>query len=137
MFKNTILSLMLSFVFVCLAYAENLQVEPGLWETKSVVNGPAGTQENVSQECIEESEFSPETMMDNAQGCTITDSSVNSNSMQWTINCQEEGITMTGTGHAKSSGDSFTGGMEISASFNGQPMTMSTTWEGTRIGACE
>ncbi|MGH1538445.1 MAG: DUF3617 domain-containing protein [Gammaproteobacteria bacterium] len=134
---TTIVALIFSFVFTSLAHAESVQVEPGLWETKSVVTSPAGTQEDVTQECIKESEFSPDSMMDGAPGCTVTDSSFGSNSMQWAISCQEQGITMTGTGHAESSGDAFTGGMEISASFNGQPMNMSTTWQGKRIGACE
>ena len=44
---------------------------------------------------------------------------------------------MIGKGHAQSSGDSITGGMDIKADFNGQEMTMTTKWEGKRIGDCK
>ena len=114
-----------------------MKVKPGLWETKSQVTSPAGTQENISQDCIEESEISPENMMDDNQGCEVIDSSSDSNSMQWSIACSNEGVNMTGSGHAQSSGDTIDGGMEIKANFGGQEFSMSTKWQGKRIGDCE
>jgi len=122
----------LSFV-----YADGMKVNPGLWETKSIVTSPGGTHENVSKECIKEAEFSPETMMDNNSGCKVTDATSDAASMQWAIQCENGGVTMTGNGHAKSSGNSITGGMDINANFNGQAVTMTTTWEGARVGDCE
>ncbi|QMU61264.1 MAG: DUF3617 family protein [Gammaproteobacteria bacterium] len=130
-------SLYFTSVFAALVNAEDMSIDPGLWEIKSQVTSPAGTQEDVAQECIQESEFSPESMMDAAAGCTVTDSSTDASSMQWSINCVNQGVTMTGTGHAESSGDSLTGGMNMNADFNGQQMTMSTTWEGKRVGDCQ
>ncbi len=119
------------------AIASGMQVNPGLWETRSQVTSPGGTQENISQDCIEDSEISPEKMMDENQGCEVTDSSVDSSSMQWSIACSNEGISMTGSGHAESSGDTIVGGMAIKANFGGQEFSMNTKWEGKRIGACE
>ncbi len=133
----TIICIYFSLSLLGIVTASGMQVEPGLWETKSVVTSPGGTHENVSQECIDESEISPDTMMDDTDGCEVTNSSVDANSMQWTINCANQGVTMTGNGHAQSSGDSITGGMDMQADFNGQMVTMSTKWVGQRIGDCE
>ncbi len=117
-------------------FAGGMQVSPGLWETKSQVTSPGGTQENISQDCIEESEISPEKMMDENQGCEVTESSSDANSMQWSIACSNEGVNMTGSGHAKSSGNTIMGGMDIKANFGGQEFSMNTKWEGKRIGDC-
>lgn len=119
------------------ALAEGMQVNPGLWETKSQVISPGGTHDNVSQDCIKDSEFSPETMMDNNSGCSVTDSNSDAKSMQWNIQCENQGVAMTGSGHASSTGDTISGGMDINANFNGQEVTMKTTWQGTRLGECK
>lgn len=119
------------------ALAEGMQVNPGLWETKSQVISPGGTHDNVSQDCIKDSEFSPETMMDNNSGCSVTDSNSDAKSMQWNIQCENQGVAMTGSGHASSTGDTISGGMDINANFNGQEVTMTTTWQGTRLGECK
>jgi hypothetical protein len=76
-------------------------------------------------------------MMDSNTGCQVKDSSSDSNSMQWSISCENEGVAMTGSGQAQSSGDSITGGMDIKANFNGQEFVMNTKWEGKRIGDCK
>ena len=77
--------LYISFGVINNVLAEAMQVTPGLWETKSYISSPGGEHENVTQECIELSEISPEKMMDNTEGCEVTDSSSDSNSMQWSI----------------------------------------------------
>lgn len=129
-------ALLVLFFFVGVSHAAGMKIEPGLWETKSNVTTPAGAHENVSQECIKESEISPEKMMDDNTGCQVTDSNSDSNTMRWTINCVNEGVSMTGSGQAQSSGDSMTGEMDFKANFNGQEFVMTTTWEGTRLGGC-
>ena len=131
---------LVAIMFVACAnsvYAGGMKVNPGLWETKSQVTSPGGTHENTSQDCIKDSELSPETMMDNNTGCKVTDSNADAKSMQWTIQCENQGVAMTGSGHATSTGDAITGGMDINADFNGQKLTMTTKWEGTRIGECK
>ena len=132
-----IATLFIYLCFVCIVHAGGMKVEPGLWETKSHVTSPGGTHENVSQDCIQESEISPERMMDDNAGCEVTDSKVDAKSMNWSIRCENQGVAMTGDGHAQSTGDTISGGMDIKANFNGQEMTMATKWEGTRIGECK
>jgi hypothetical protein len=131
------ISIIINLSLACFVYAEGMKVNPGLWETKSEVTSFGGVKENVSQDCIKESEISPEQMMDDATGCEVTDSKSDAGSMQWSIHCENQGVKMTGNGHAKSSGDLITGGMDIKASFSGQEMIMTTKWEGKRIGECK
>jgi len=140
-FKVSVVTLVYLFIFISLffgmAHAGGMKVTPGLWETKSQVTSPGGTHENVSQDCIQESEISPEKMMDENSGCQVTDSNSDASSMQWSIRCENEGVAMTGEGQAQSSGNSITGGMSIKANFNGQDFVMDTKWEGKRIGECK
>lgn len=136
LYKTLVITL-LCLTFASLAFAEGMKVEPGLWETKSQVTSPGGTHENVTQDCIKETEFSPENMMDKNSGCEVTDSSFDAKSMQWTLSCENQGVTMTGNGHAKSTGTSVVGGMDMNANFGGQQVSMTTKWEGNRIGDCK
>lgn len=120
------------------ANADGMKVKPGLWETKSVVSLPfgRGKQEYSSQDCITEFEITPEKLMKDAEGCQILNVSVETNAMRWTVNCQNEGVEMVGEGSAESTGTTITGGMDISATFNGQEMVIKTKWEGAYIGEC-
>lgn len=140
MLKSLYKTLVVAFsclIFVSSVSAEGMKVEPGLWETKSQVTSPGGTHENISQDCIKESEYSPENMMDENSGCEVTDSSSDAKSMQWTLYCVNQGVAMTGNGHANSTGTSIVGSMDMNANFNGQEVTMNTKWEGNRIGDCK
>jgi hypothetical protein len=121
MFRKTfnITAVLVLYYLVGVSHAAGMKVNPGLWETKSHVTSPGGTHENVSQDCIEESEISPEKMMNENSGCQVTDSKSDSNAMQWSISCENEGVVMMGSGQAQTSGDSISGGMDIKANFNG------------------
>ncbi len=136
-FFEIILVLVIYICSVGSVFAGGMKVEPGLWETKSQVTSPGGTHENVSQECIKESEISPKSMMDDNSGCEVLESDSDAKSMHWTIKCLNEGVAMTGEGSAQSSGSSITGNMNMKASFSGQEFTMTTKWEGSRIGECK
>lgn len=137
-FLTRILVFNFTLSLLCLAYAEGMNVKSGLWETKSIVTMPfgGGKQEHTSQDCITQSNITPEEMMKDAEGCQILNANVDANSMQWTISCQNEGVEMLGEGSAESAGTTITGGMNISATFDGQDMVMSTNWEGKYIGDC-
>ena len=136
LFRLIIINLI--FGFASVVYAEGMQLKPGLWEIKTVVTLPlnGGNQESTSQDCLSESKITPEDMINDDQDCLISNANVNANSMQWTMTCQNQGIEMIGEGNAESSGKKITGGMNISATFNGQEMTMSTNWQGKYIGDC-
>ena len=134
-FYVTLILYFLSSVF-CFALAGGMEVSPGMWETKSQISTPAGEHENVSQECIKESEITPERMLKDNPGCQITSSHADSSSMKWEFSCSQDGVSMTGDGQVSSSGNAISGGMNMNANFGGQEVTMTTKWEGKRIGDC-
>ncbi len=136
--KQSFLVLVL-LIFFNTAYAEGMNVKTGLWEMKNVVTLPMGNgiQESSTQECIDKASIRPKDMMQDAQGCKVLNANVEKDNMDWTISCNNSGVEMIGKGHAKSGGTTVKGGMNISATFNGQTMEMSTTWEGKHIGDCK
>ncbi len=133
-----VFSIYLVISFVSIVYAGGMQIKSGLWEIQSYITMPGGgTQERTAKDCIETSSITPEKLMtDDATDCEIQDSKVDEKSMTWTIRCQNQQVEMIGEGHAKSEGTNISGGMDISASYDGQQITMSTKWEGKYIGAC-
>lgn len=137
-FLESFLYALLVFFLSNVAYSEGVNIKYGLWETKSTVTMPigGGTQEHVSQDCIEEDITTPEQLMKNAQNCEITDKEIADNSMHWTVKCLNADIEMIGQGELHSTETTYTGSMEITASINGQDVVMNTNWEGKYIGKC-
>ena len=56
--------------------------------------------------------------------------------MKWKVSCASEGGEMLGEGNVTSKGDTLSGGMKMSMSFNGQSMDMQVDWLGKHIGSC-
>ncbi len=146
-FKSISLSkcLMHSFFLIMLigntnaAYAGGMKIKVGLWEMKSTVTLPFGngTQEDVAQNCIQDDEVTPDQIMQEAQGCKITDAKSDSGSMQWSLVCQNQGVEMKGEGFAKSTGDTLSGEMNIKFDLEGQELAMTSIYEGKYIGPCK
>ena len=138
-FGNFLIFLVICFIFWnSNVYAEGMIIKPGLWETKSIVTLPfeGGTQEHTSQDCMQEHDITPQKLMEETQGCTILESNVDRDSMQWKISCNSGGVEMLGEGNAESAKTTINGGMIIKASLNGQEITMTTNWQGKLIGDC-
>ncbi len=125
--------------FLCIAYADGMNIKFGLWEMKSIVTMPfgGGTQEHISQDCFTKSMSTPEKLMKNNQGCEILDKKVDAKSMQWTVRCQNEGIETISKGSMQSTETTMTGSMNLSTRLNGENMEISTNWEGKFIGDCK
>ena len=68
----------------------------------------------------------------------LMDRSVDGNTARWSIVCPTEGgPAMEGQWEFTSSGDSITGNGSMTASFNGQEMGFTMSWEGKRTGDCQ
>jgi len=126
------------FGFTFVVNAEGMNIKYGLWETKSIVTMPfgSGTQEHISQDCITENITKPEQFMQNAQGCEVLNKNVDSDTMRWTVSCNNADIEMIGEGNLQSTETTLTGSMKITATVNDQEMVMNTSWEGRYIGDC-
>lgn len=132
------------FIYVLLSFAGiasagGMKIKAGLWEMKSTVSLPFGngTQEDVAKNCIEDEEITPDKIMQDAQGCTISDAKADSGSMQWTMVCQNQGVEMKGEGFAKSTGETLNGEMKIKFDIEGQELAMTSVYEGKYIGPCK
>lgn len=133
-----ILAAYLLFGLTHVVNAEGMNIKYGLWETKSIVMLPfgGGTQEHISQDCITENITKPEQLMQNAPGCEVLDKDVGSDTMRWTVSCNNADIEMIGEGKLQSTETTLTGSMKITATVDNQEMVMNTSWEGRYIGEC-
>ena len=120
-------------------FAGGMKIKAGLWEMKSTVTLPFGNgvQEDVAKSCIQENEVTPDQIMQDTQGCKITDAKSDSGSMQWSLVCQNQGVEMKGDGYAKSTGKTLSGKMNIKFDLEGQELAMTSVYDGKYIGPCE
>ena len=119
--------------------ADSISIEPGLWEVSTIMTSPMFPQPRTEtlQECMEDSQISPETIAPSDNGeCTISDSNVSGNTLSWSMQCNTPGGAMTGQGSFESKGDSGSGNMQMNMDIQGQSMSMQMEWKGRRIGSC-
>ena len=67
--------------------------------------------------------------------CKSSDYKSEGNKVTWSMRCEGEN-PMTGTGEFVYSGDTYTGTMKMTSGRGGQPMTMTMTYSGKRLGDC-
>jgi len=80
------------------------------------------------QECIKDSEISPQDLAPSDDGeCSTSGTNVSGNT---------RGGTMNGQGSFESNGDSGSGNMKMNMSIEGQSFSMEMVWKGKRIGSC-
>ena len=134
----------LAFSFLLMSGAasgKGVSIDPGLWEMSVTVEMPMlpQPQTEVSTECIEESELSPEDFnKDDDMPCEIANIQYDGNSASWSINCPNPaGGSMTGDWEFTSHGSTIDGSGTISMDMAGQQMAMNMTWKGKRTGPCQ
>lgn len=120
--------------------SNSVTIEPGLWEVSTTMTSPMFPNPRVQtqQECMKESEISPETLAPSEDGeCSIVNSNVSGNTLSWSMQCNTPGGVMQGKGEFESNGDSGSGNMQMNMDIQGQSMSMDMVWEGKRIGSCK
>ncbi len=120
------------------AGAAGMKIKPGLWEfsSNSMTPGPAGTTSTTNQECISDSTLDPHKLMDQSQGCAISDVKAGGSKMTWHVECSSPAGQMAGDAEFRSSGDTAEGSMSMNISFGGNTMSFTTNWQGKRLGPC-
>lgn len=122
-----------------LSAADSISVKPGMWETTMTMTSPMFPQPRVETvtECVDKTEFSIDDLMPADQSnCSITESSVNGNTLNWKMQCQMQGGSGEGGGRFISNGDTGSGEMHINMKMQGQSIDMQNSWQGKRIGPC-
>jgi hypothetical protein len=119
--------------------SDSVSIEPGLWEVSTTMTSPMFPQPRVhtQQECMKDSEISPETLApDDGGECSMMDTKVSGNTLSWSMQCNTPGGAMKGQGSFESKGDSGSGNMQMNMTVEGQPFSMEMVWKGRRIGSC-
>ena len=70
--------------------------------------------------------------------CKTTDVKITGNKTSYKVRCVHDGEVMNGTGDITATADSYHGTMHLSGKSGGEPMDMTTTYRGKRVGpACD
>ena len=135
----TIASLLTLFTAHLALAGDSVSIEPGLWEVSTTMTSPMFPQPRVQtqQECMKESRISPDTLAPSENGeCSISETNVNGDTLNWSMLCNTPGGAMNGQGSFESKGDSGSGNMTMNMTIEGQSFSMELVWKGRRIGSC-
>lgn len=128
-----------------MAYAEEYNINPGMWETTSKLEISGMPPEmaammqqppKVQKQCIKDKnhEFNPG---DSVKGCTFNTERQSSKKLTWDIKCGEEGGNASGQGEVNFNGNTVSGWFEMNMPQgpNG-PIKMNHSFKGKRVGSC-
>ena len=141
--KSKISLIVLSLSFSTLANAAP-DIKAGLWEINSLseIQGlPIAMPpiKHKATECLsKDKSLDPKKLLQN-EHCEIPTLNNEGNTMSWTMNCEQDGIKMTGSGEVSYQNTSMTGSFTMNMS--GDPvaggMQMKTKLTGHYVGACQ
>jgi hypothetical protein len=120
------------------AAAAEIEFAPGLWETKMTRTNPM-TGEPVTEtrtECVRESKFDPASLMQDAQGCTLIDDSLDGDTLNFHMQCDMQGAQAVIQGKFQTDGQTGKGNMNMSVDSGGMKMNMNMNWTAKRVGDC-
>lgn len=124
-------------------FASGIELKPGKWGVTTTNVSPMSSQpvEQYIENCVAETSFNPiEEMMDQGMSsmCEVTVNSDSANNLDADLTCNMQGAgTMNGKLEFTVAGESASGAMDMSMSFNGQTMSMTSKWEASYLGACD
>ena len=125
-----------SLASTSLAVAEGLPITPGLWEI-TTSNGISGAPE-VEQSCMTEPVFDPVGMMGEAEGCEVSNETIQGNSVDYDIACIDNAAGGKAEGHFSFTvdGDQGNGQVDLTMSIGDQSMNLQYKMDAKRIGDC-
>lgn len=121
------------------AAAENLQIQPGQWKIRTEVKNSMMPEPRIvtRNECVTDSEWDAEKLMEDAQGCTMSDVESSAEKLSWKVVCSGPSGRMSGKAVYLSSGDSVDGRMNMNLQATQMNLSMDMKFEGRRVGECE
>ena len=119
--------------------AETLRMKPGSWEITTVTTMPMlpSPQTTTSTECVRDEVFDPRTLMQDSEGCRVTQHSVKGNTMTWSMECTSAEARMGGRGEVTIDDTLAHGSMQMEMGQGGPVMEMKSSWSAKYLGACE
>lgn len=130
---------LLGMLTMTVGATEAVDIKTGLWESRveSVIEGlPMSPPPMTHRNCVTEEDLVPK-MESPGQECKVLEHNVSGKTVNWRVQCNQDGMTMTGTGRIDYSGDSYEG--DVVMTMDGGPMgsmKMTQTMTGRRIGDC-
>ena len=95
-------------------------------------------QTQVSNQCLNDADMTPEIFMQKTTGCQITDSHSDDASMSWKMACTSpSGGQMDGIASFQSTGATLQGSMSMIMPIRGQTVSFEQSWTGKRLGPCD
>jgi hypothetical protein len=136
-FRSLLLALALLAAPVA-AFADGLQVEPGLWEFSSSLPDQLGGEAagGVYRTCIRDRSVTPERVMAERKECRITNAVFTGPSARWRMRCETPAGPMNGSGAVRSTGSAVAGSLEMTMAVGGFEVPVSGGFRGRRVGAC-
>lgn len=134
-------TLFLAIISLCAlpAFAAELHVKPGLWESTTTRTSSmgGGTFTDKNRECIKEKVFSPEDMMKDMESCKqVKNELQDKHTLLFGMVCSSQGGKASVEGKYYTKGDEGKGDMKIQVDMGGMKMNMDLTWDAKRVGDC-
>ena len=108
-----------------------------LWEVTNkmeMVGMPVAMPPQTNKVCMRKG-GQGEDLVPRDQDCKVTDLRRSGNKTSYRMVCEGKN-KLTGTGEIEHSGDRYSGTMRMQGTIEGQPMNMTQTFSGKRIGTC-
>ncbi len=121
--------------FIGIANAEEVNMNPGLWEWTAQMNMPGSGMTippQVNRRCLTKDDLVPATKKP-GQECKIKNLKTSRNQVNWAMTCTTSQGPVASVGKMFYNGDSAHGEVEV----NSQGMLMSSKMSGKRLGDCK
>jgi hypothetical protein len=108
-----------------------------LWEVTTkmeMVGMPMAMPQHTNQVCMRKG-GQEESLVPKDKDCKVVDMKRSGNKMSFRMICEGKN-KITGTGEIEHTGDRYSGTMRMQGTFDGQPMNMTQTFSGKKVGAC-
>lgn len=119
--------------------AELPDVQEGLWEVRTeanIVGMPMKMPPMVQKQCITQQSMTPENILKD-HNCQVNNMDIQSNHVNFSMSCDQQGIVMQGSGQIQYQKTSFSGTFDLTMSSTGEsPMGMHTEIKGRYVGKC-
>lgn len=110
-------------------------MQPGLWETTARMEmAGMAMPPMTTQQCIRDA--SPERIVPQMPNCTVTNRGASGNTVRWSVQCQDSGLTMSGNGEMALRGTTYDGVLQMVLDQGGQRQQMTHRYSGRRLGDC-
>lgn len=129
------------FLFSSLSdvYAEMPDIKEGLWEISSQASIPGMPMQMPAvtmEQCFTKESMQPDNILQQ-NNCQMNEMTIQNNLAQWRMTCEQEGMTMQGSGNIQYQKTQFSGVFDMTMS--GAPqgnMSIQTKLSGRYIGQC-